>query len=144
MFYYRYTSIMFLTSLLTFYVFFFIKIHLPHHDGLPFYQISAGARQCKANIRTFQYLVPICKCKNINFSLWVFFPSIDARYTHGHVCQLVNDAKEGTISCKNRPITDGKMVSLFATKDNQPGEELLYDYRDSDSRLWWRSKIRYY
>lgn len=68
------------------------------------------------------------------------FCSVDAAKEDGSLGRLVNDnhinpnAKMKYMTVQGRP-----HLCLFATRDVSPGEEITYDYGDSD---WpWRCKV---
>jgi hypothetical protein len=67
-------------------------------------------------------------------------PSIDASGECSHICQYVNDNHNGNSVMKLRVINKVARLCLFAKKDINYGEEILYDYGDKQS-LWWRKKV---
>ncbi|XP_060575813.1 N-lysine methyltransferase KMT5A-like isoform X2 [Ruditapes philippinarum] len=66
---------------------------------------------------------------------------IDASGECSHICQYVNDNHNGNSVMKLRVINKVARLCLFAKKDINYGEEILYDYGDKQS-LWWRKKTR--
>ncbi|XP_062576278.1 uncharacterized protein LOC134238182 [Saccostrea cucullata] len=67
---------------------------------------------------------------------------IDAEGVVDHICALVNDGHgDQANSAMKLQVFDGKEhLCLFANKDIHPGEEILYDYGEDESKLWWRRK----
>lgn len=69
-----------------------------------------------------------------------FIPSLDASLEDQSLGRLVNDQHK-TPTCKMRTIqVDGMLhLCLFALRDIVPGEEITYNYGESD---WpWRKQV---
>ncbi|XP_039979524.1 uncharacterized protein LOC120788085 [Xiphias gladius] len=80
------------------------------------------------------------KTRMVLYNVHKFIQRIVTAKEDGSLWRLVND-DQVTLKSKMKTITvDGKLhLCLFALKDIGPGEEIRYNYRDSD---WlWRSKI---
>ena len=54
---------------------------------------------------------------------------------------MVNDDKYGNCKMKKVTLKGAEYLCLFATADLSPGEQLLYDYGDDPSKLFWRQKV---
>ncbi|KAL3848008.1 hypothetical protein ACJMK2_018893, partial [Sinanodonta woodiana] len=69
---------------------------------------------------------------------------IDATCTQGRLCQYANDAYPEPPNCvmKLKKFKNQKpRLCLFAHRDINKGEELVYDYGDDTRNLWWRKKV---
>jgi SET domain-containing protein len=57
---------------------------------------------------------------------------------------MINDApaSECNSVMKLKVFNDSEYLCLFATKDINPGDEILYDYGDTKN-LWWRKKVNF-
>ncbi|KAL3863206.1 hypothetical protein ACJMK2_004972 [Sinanodonta woodiana] len=69
---------------------------------------------------------------------------IDATCTQGRLCQYANDAYPEPPNCvmKLKKFKNQKpRLCLFAHRDINKGEELVYDYGDDTINLWWRKKV---
>jgi SET domain-containing protein len=64
----------------------------------------------------------------------IFF-SIDAEETCGHLCQMVNDAPDSTRNSvmKLKVFSKSEHLCLFAVKDIQAGQEILYSYGEREN-----------
>ena len=66
--------------------------------------------------------------------------SIDATFSDG-LGRMVNDCRTGNSKMK-KVMVDGKPhLCLFATKQIKPRDEILYNYGDDPSKLFWRKKV---
>lgn len=74
-------------------------------------------------------------------ALVVLYCSIDAEESD-RLCQMVNDAPDRDVNTvmKLKVFSDKEYLCLFAVKNIEPGEELLYNYGDEEN-LWWRNKV---
>jgi len=56
----------------------------------------------------------------------------------------VNDSGTPTNACMRKVIVKGiPHLVLFATKNINAGEEILYNYGDKSHNLWWRRKVMF-
>lgn len=80
----------------------------------------------------------------VNLASAFIFYSIDATCTQGRLCQYANDAYPEPPNCvmKLKKFKNQKpRLCLFAHRDINKGEELVYDYGDDTRNLWWRKKV---
>ncbi|ELU07472.1 hypothetical protein CAPTEDRAFT_195572 [Capitella teleta] len=62
-------------------------------------------------------------------------------------CQarFVNDSSKFSTACNSKmellQVEGRTRLCLFASKDIQAGDEILYDYGDKNKNLWWRAKL---
>ncbi|WAR28263.1 KT5AA-like protein [Mya arenaria] len=58
------------------------------------------------------------------------------------LCQMVNNAPDTDVNAvmKLKVFSNREYLCLFAVKNIEPGEELLYNYGDKEN-LWWRKKV---
>jgi SET domain-containing protein len=56
---------------------------------------------------------------------------------------LINDGcgEEANSKMKRVIIKNYFHLCLFATRDLEVGEQILYDYGDEEKHLWWRRKV---
>lgn len=99
------------------------------------------------NITLYFFVLLYVRCYEFSIiinSFGLFLYSIDAEGTSGHICQYVNDADSN--SCNSvmmlKVVGGIERLVLFAKKDIQPGEEVVYNYGDKEGNLWWRKKVR--
>jgi SET domain-containing protein len=71
---------------------------------------------------------------------------IDATETFDRLGNMVNDGKGEEQNCNMKlvVINNQPHLCLFAVRDIQIGEELLYDYGDNFGNLWWRKQVLLY
>lgn len=75
---------------------------------------------------------------------YLSFFSIDAINS---TCQarFVNDSSKFSTACNSKmellQVEGRTRLCLFASKDIQAGDEILYDYGDKNKNLWWRAKV---
>lgn len=59
--------------------------------------------------------------------------------------RYVNDASRFSSGCNSKmellQVEGCTRLCLFASRDIQAGEEILYDYGDKNKNLWWRAKV---
>ncbi|KAL3889220.1 hypothetical protein ACJMK2_001567, partial [Sinanodonta woodiana] len=87
--------------------------------------------------------------RNKRFYLYIFKHDgkemcTDATRNLNRICRLVNDAPEKDANAKMRKFviktSSLPYLALFATRDIQIGEQILYDYGDHVENLSWRKK----
>jgi SET domain-containing protein len=56
---------------------------------------------------------------------------------------MVNDSPDATCNSvmKLKVFSNCEYLCLFAIKDIQPGQEILYSYGEKEN-LWWRLKVK--
>ena len=71
------------------------------------------------------------------------FCSIDATRTYGRLGHMVNDINMKEENCRMRLLTKlgAPRLCLFAQTAIEIGDELSYDYGDTEKNLWWRKKV---
>jgi SET domain-containing protein len=68
--------------------------------------------------------------------------SIDATHSSGFG-RMVNDSSRGNCLMKKIFVCGEEHLCLFASETINPGDQLLYNYGDDPSRLFWRNQASF-